>query len=363
MCGIAGIILKEGNGIPFLLSALEALNTRGYDGYGIGTADGEVFKVGQMQFDQLKTMVNNLETNCGIAHNRWATHGSATPENTHPHSYNSIRVVHNGELDNFEELEEKRIPNVEYDLYVMSRHEPTRNNSVAQLKLFTHRGNWMRSLEAKRAQDPNVRGWMLPCRVITIGGTSYYIWTDPRRKQPGSTLFKLERGRSIRDRRGVRYVVVAVKGTVDLRLANRGDAKNFLNHMLKYLWLDPLKVCEVTLDPDEAVNPNPDRHSDFWDVKVVGALMVPRNGGRAIVSVEQQVTTIKDHLNALCAYDSLNPDVYALEKLVKYICPLWFPYRKRAHYREFKRMGIPYYGVDWEHPQTLELLKQSRRPA
>lgn len=258
-------------------------------------------------------------------------------------------------------LQRERIPDDVSDLYVLSWHNPRRNNKVEQIKLMTHIGNWKRSLDAHRKKNEHVRGWMLPVRVVTIGGTSYYIWTDPRRKELESTLFKLMRGRSIRDRRGVRYVVVAVKGSVGLRLANRGDAKNFLSHLLKHLWLEPLTPIKITWDPDETDDPNPHRHPDFWDVKVVGSLVVDRPSYRACVCVEQQVTTIKDHLNAACAHDSLNPDIYALKKILECVCPVWFPYRKYPHYREFKRMGIPFFGVDWSDPQLLELLSQRWR--
>lgn len=109
MCGIAGIIQKKGNGVPFLVNALNTLNTRGYDGYGIKMEGRSVVKAGLKGLNDLIKEVSkrHIEGVVGIAHNRWATHGAATVQNAHPHVSGSISVVHNGTIDNYEETKEE----------------------------------------------------------------------------------------------------------------------------------------------------------------------------------------------------------------------------------------------------------------
>lgn len=109
MCGIAGTIVKGGNGVPFLLNALEVLNTRGYDGYGLAMIGSSPIKVGQKQLEKLKQQTNaaGLTGSAGIAHNRWATHGKANAANAHPHGDGSITIAHNGDIDNWSELREE----------------------------------------------------------------------------------------------------------------------------------------------------------------------------------------------------------------------------------------------------------------
>lgn len=108
MCGIAGIIGSK-NASNFLYHALTVLQTRGYDGYGIGIQGKSVVKTGQKQLGLLEQKINNqgLNGSTGIAHNRWATHGIANETNAHPHRAGQVTVVHNGDLDNYEVLKEK----------------------------------------------------------------------------------------------------------------------------------------------------------------------------------------------------------------------------------------------------------------
>lgn len=110
MCGISGIINSE-NAPDFLSGSLELLSTRGYDGYGIAVQGNDVIKVGPKDLKSLQEKIaqKHLTGVTGIAHNRWATHGIANQQNAHPHQSGSITVVHNGDLDNYQELKKELI--------------------------------------------------------------------------------------------------------------------------------------------------------------------------------------------------------------------------------------------------------------
>lgn len=103
MCGIFGFIGKR-SAAPLLLEGLRRLEYRGYDSSGIVVKNGYLNvhkKVGKVS-ELAKVLPNHLEGKSGIAHTRWATHGSVTNENAHPHlcSNEKIALVHNGIINN-----------------------------------------------------------------------------------------------------------------------------------------------------------------------------------------------------------------------------------------------------------------------
>lgn len=114
MCGIVGY---NGNrqAAPILLEGLEKLEYRGYDSSGLAVRDGsreiEVVKAkGRLRVLAEKTDEGSaLAGNCGIGHTRWATHGEPSETNAHPHVSDDKYVtgVHNGIIENYQELKEK----------------------------------------------------------------------------------------------------------------------------------------------------------------------------------------------------------------------------------------------------------------
>ena len=106
MCGIVGYI-GNSNSIPMMINGLKKLEYRGYDSAGISIYnDGglKVFKSkGRLQNLQEILNSNVLESNIGIGHTRWATHGEPCDVNSHPHLSNSgkFAVVHNGIIENY----------------------------------------------------------------------------------------------------------------------------------------------------------------------------------------------------------------------------------------------------------------------
>lgn len=115
MCGIAGCILKDSEAAPVLLNCLKRLEYRGYDSVGMATLNGSkiYIKKDSGKIDEVSKRLNFLELpgKMGIGHVRWATHGPPTQFNAHPHSdcNNEIVVVHNGIIENFNELKKELI--------------------------------------------------------------------------------------------------------------------------------------------------------------------------------------------------------------------------------------------------------------
>ena len=108
MCGIVGAV-AERNVVPILMEGLRRLEYRGYDSAGIAIRDGEstkrIRRVGKVQELQNALDENPLRGDTGISHTRWATHGAPNEANAHPHmSEEDIAVVHNGIIENYEEL-------------------------------------------------------------------------------------------------------------------------------------------------------------------------------------------------------------------------------------------------------------------
>ncbi len=110
MCGILGYIGQR-NANNVVLKGLKSLEYRGYDSFGIAnkTDNINVFKnIGKIGTVKKVELPNS---NIAIAHTRWATHGGVTKVNAHPHlsNDNNIAVVHNGIIENFQELKAKLI--------------------------------------------------------------------------------------------------------------------------------------------------------------------------------------------------------------------------------------------------------------
>jgi glucosamine--fructose-6-phosphate aminotransferase (isomerizing) len=111
MCGIVGAAARR-DVSDILVSGLRALEYRGYDSAGIAmqTPDGinRVRTGGKVAELEAMLADNPNRGECGIAHTRWATHGAPTTQNAHPHlSSDSVALVHNGIIENHEELREE----------------------------------------------------------------------------------------------------------------------------------------------------------------------------------------------------------------------------------------------------------------
>ncbi len=112
MCGIVGYIGGQA-AAPILLDGLAKLEYRGYDSSGIAVRDGDnpvavVKAKGRLKVLSDKTDHGaTLPGNCGIGHTRWATHGEPSESNAHPHVAETVTGVHNGIIENYQELRDK----------------------------------------------------------------------------------------------------------------------------------------------------------------------------------------------------------------------------------------------------------------
>ena len=118
MCGIVGFTGRR-QAAPILLDGLARLEYRGYDSAGLAVRNGAETPVvvkakGRLRVLYEKTDGGNAVNGCcGIGHTRWATHGEPSEVNAHPHASDDMAVVavHNGIIENYQELREKLVKN------------------------------------------------------------------------------------------------------------------------------------------------------------------------------------------------------------------------------------------------------------
>ncbi len=110
MCGIVGVVGGK-NAVSIILEGLKKLEYRGYDSAGIAVLEKGEFKTvkeeGKIANLEAALLQKKLDSQIGIGHTRWATHGKPSKENAHPHASSNICVVHNGIIENHQELKAK----------------------------------------------------------------------------------------------------------------------------------------------------------------------------------------------------------------------------------------------------------------
>ncbi len=108
MCGIIGYVGSR-PAQEIILDGLKRLEYRGYDSSGIAVLDGQELRIQRAvgKLSVLEASIGEpLSGRVGVGHTRWATHGSPTEENAHPHEADGVVVVHNGIIENYLSLKE-----------------------------------------------------------------------------------------------------------------------------------------------------------------------------------------------------------------------------------------------------------------
>ncbi len=107
MCGIVGIA-SQTDCIPNILSGLKALEYRGYDSAGIASINSDILlqtkSIGKIKNLSDQISKSKITSNVAIGHTRWATHGKPLFKNTHPFIKERCAIVHNGIIENYEDL-------------------------------------------------------------------------------------------------------------------------------------------------------------------------------------------------------------------------------------------------------------------
>lgn len=110
MCGIVGVVGSK-NSTAIILDGLKKLEYRGYDSAGIAVIVDGKFKTvkeeGKIARLEATLKKEKLQSTIGIGHTRWATHGRPSKQNAHPHASLKVCLVHNGIIENYQELREK----------------------------------------------------------------------------------------------------------------------------------------------------------------------------------------------------------------------------------------------------------------
>ena len=188
MCGIIGYIGKN-NPVDYLINGLKKLEYRGYDSAGIALKNDNIQIIKSVgKISNLEEKVNNtdlIDSNIGIAHTRWATHGEPTEVNAHPHQIGKITLVHNGIIENAKELKDKLISegvkfNTNTDTEVMAAlinkyYEGNMNEAISKA-IKEVKGSYALAilsdddkLYAVRCESPLILG---------IGNNEYFVTSD-----------------------------------------------------------------------------------------------------------------------------------------------------------------------------------------
>lgn len=195
MCGIFGYVGKKTNVGEMILDGLRLLEYRGYDSWGIAVKSGkkieykkDVGKIGSAKVDFDKSDI-------GIGHTRWATHGGVTVKNAHPHldCKSQIAVVHNGIIENYQQLKEGLIKkghkflsetDTEVFSHLVEEFLASQGNALQRFDdAFRNAFNSIKGLSAIVAIDAQTNEIAAaktgPPLVVGVGKNEFYISSDP----------------------------------------------------------------------------------------------------------------------------------------------------------------------------------------
>jgi len=202
MCGIIGYIGYPDKTKNIILDGLSRLEYRGYDSSGIaiinGTSTNLIKSKGKISNLLLHTNRLTLEGSLGIGHTRWATHGTVTEANTHPHGdcTQSVFVVHNGIIENYRELKEMLMAeghffgsetDTEVLAHLIEKHLDRDIAYAVRLALQEVKGTWGIAVVSKNDPEKIVVARKSSPLLIGVGDEEHIVASD------ASPLFGLAR--------------------------------------------------------------------------------------------------------------------------------------------------------------------------
>lgn len=189
MCGIVGCVGKE-KCIPILINGLKSLEYRGYDSAGIAYNMGGAVII-EKATGKVANLENNLNSNVnsylGIAHTRWATNGEPNEINAHPHKVGKIILVHNGIIENANEIKKnvnynfKSQTDTEVCAYVTNKLlEENNDDMVKALTLCQETFTGSYALAIIKEDDPNTLYALKNSSplIIGVGDHTNYVASD-----------------------------------------------------------------------------------------------------------------------------------------------------------------------------------------
>lgn len=191
MCGVFAISFFEKNKVKDpLIKGLKAIEYRGYDSFGFCGLDQDEFQV----FRSLKSMDQekevggeNLESFVCIGHTRWATHGAVTIKNTHPFVGKTFSLVHNGTIENVQELRQKFLKektvgetDSEVVLETLESFFQKEPSSIVALEKTTQKlkGSWAFALLCKETPNSILFAREKAPLIIGLGEDALFLASD-----------------------------------------------------------------------------------------------------------------------------------------------------------------------------------------
>ena len=275
MCSIIGF---SGNEIaaPIIVKGLKRMEYRGYDSVGVATESDNKIElkkgIGKVSEVNSKVRLDSLPGKVGIGHTRWATHGKVTELNAHPHPSNSgkIAIVHNGIIENFEELK-KQLENEGYSFksetdseiianLLQKNYESTKNIKDTILKTVSEiKGHYAfvamfenGQLAAARFHEPLIVGVGQDNVFLSSDVLGFIEYTDDAIYLKSKNFVILDKGKfQIFDFDGKNAEYEITKVSKEFGDAYKGDYAHFT---LKEIYEQPetiLKAGEKTVDAIE----------------------------------------------------------------------------------------------------------------
>lgn len=188
MCGIFGYIGPREDSAAITFEGLKILEYRGYDSWGISISNGKDIEFEKHIGKIGDSKINLPKANSAIGHTRWATHGKVTYTNAHPHLScgKEISVIHNGIIENYQELKESLGKNHKYvsetDTELVSHmieEEIKESNLLDAVKNVFKKLNGLNAIVVQDRKGEIVAAKKGSSLVIGIGKNEYFLASDP----------------------------------------------------------------------------------------------------------------------------------------------------------------------------------------